>query len=81
MTQRCPNGLLLRANLHRLFDKGYITVTPDPQLQVSDRLEADYNNGCAYYPLQGQPVRLSSNEWDRPAPEFLTWHSESVYLG
>lgn len=75
------NGLLLRADLHRLFDRGYITVTPELQLEVSDRLKADYNNGRAYYPLRGQPVRLPSQIRDRPASEYLTWHNERVYLG
>lgn len=28
------NGLLLRADLHRLFDTGYITVTPELRLEV-----------------------------------------------
>ena len=39
------NGLLLRADLHRLFDLGYLTVTPDHALHVSERLKADYDNG------------------------------------
>lgn len=32
------NGLLLRADFHRLFDQGYVTVTPDLRLEVSRRL-------------------------------------------
>jgi predicted restriction endonuclease len=28
------NGLLLRSDLHRLFDIGYVTVTPDLRLEV-----------------------------------------------
>jgi HNH endonuclease len=32
------NGLLLRADLHRLFEQGYMTVTPDYVLNVSGRL-------------------------------------------
>ena len=36
------NGLLLRADLHRLFEQGYLTVTPDYVLNVSDRLRDDY---------------------------------------
>jgi HNH endonuclease len=47
------NGLLLRADLHRLFDTGYVTVTPDLRLDVSGHLRKDYNNGRSYYPLQG----------------------------
>jgi len=38
------NGLLLRADLHRLFEQGYLTVTPEYTLDVSDRLRYDYHN-------------------------------------
>jgi hypothetical protein len=41
----------MRADLHRLFDRGYITVTPDSRIEVSSRLKADYHNGKTYYPL------------------------------
>jgi HNH endonuclease len=75
------NGILLRADLHRLFDKGYLTVTPEYRLEVSKRLKADYSNGRSYYPLDGQSVRLPSATIDRPATEFLAWHNENVYLG
>jgi HNH endonuclease len=47
------NGVLLRADLHRLFDQGYITITPQQRIEVSGRLSADYENGGAYYPLHG----------------------------
>jgi|SRR6185437_13803564 len=74
------NGLLLRADLHRLFDKGYITVTPDLHLDVSPRLRADYHNGRTYYPMHGQALRAPSSMQDRPSPEFLAWHHENVFL-
>ena len=74
------NGLLLRADLHRLFDKGYATVTPDFHLEISDRLKADYSNGRSYYPLHGQLLRTPEEERYRPAREFLAWHNEHVYL-
>jgi len=76
-----PNGILLRADVHRLFDKGYVTVTPECRLEVSSRLKADYSNGRSYYPLNGQELRLPASAKDRPAAEFLTWHNENVYLG
>jgi putative restriction endonuclease len=75
------NGILLRADLHRLFDKGYVTVTPDYRLEVSSRLKADYSNGRSYYPLNGETVRVPVTPRERPASEFLTWHNENVYLG
>jgi putative restriction endonuclease len=33
---RVDNGLLLRSDLHRLYDRGYVTVTPDYVFRVSD---------------------------------------------
>jgi putative restriction endonuclease len=75
------NGILLRADLHRLFDKGYLTVTLEHRLEVSSRLRADYSNGRTYYPLHGQELRIPASERDRPAAEFLSWHNEHVYLG
>lgn len=74
------NGLLLRADLHRLFDKGYVTVSPDLHLEVSARLRADYHNGRTYYPMHGQALRVPGTVRDEPAAEFLAWHNDHVYL-
>ncbi|MGI8498957.1 MAG: HNH endonuclease [Gemmatimonadaceae bacterium] len=74
------NGILLRADLHRLFDKGYVTVTPEHNLEVSNRLRADYNNGRTYYPLHGSLLRLPASNSDRPAEEFLSWHNDHIFL-
>ena len=38
------NGLLLRSDVHRLFDRGYVTVSPDYEFRVSDRLRAEWDN-------------------------------------
>jgi putative restriction endonuclease len=35
------NGLLLRSDLHKLFDLGYITVTGDMRIEVSKRIKLD----------------------------------------
>jgi predicted restriction endonuclease len=54
------NGLLIRVDLHRLFDAGYVTVTPDFRLEVSNPLKTDYRNGRSYYPYHGKELRLPS---------------------
>lgn len=48
------NWLLLRADLHRLFDEGHVSVTPDYEFDVSRRLKDDFDNGEPYYPLEGK---------------------------
>lgn len=75
------NGLLLRADLHRLLDQGYITVTKDLKLVVSPRLRKDFANGRTYYPLDGTHVRPPKGIDARPSVQYLKWHNEHVYLG
>jgi putative restriction endonuclease len=76
------NGLLLRADLHILFDRGYLTVTPDLHVEVSRRIKEDYENGREYYTLHGRSLAaLPQNPADRPAREFLEWHNQHVFLG
>jgi len=76
-----PNGLLLRADFHRLFDQGYLTVTSDYRLEVSRHLKAHYSNGRSYYPMHGHRLDLPQRTADHPAAEYLVWHNENVYLG
>ena len=39
------NGLLLRTDIHRLFDKGYVTISRNGRFEVGQRLKADFENG------------------------------------
>lgn len=78
---RIDNGLLLRSDVHRLFDRGYVTVTPDYTFRVSDQLCQDFSNGRTYYPLDGVEISMSStNDW-RPDRRLLAWHREHVFKG
>jgi putative restriction endonuclease len=51
------NGLLLRRDIHSLFDAGYVTVTPDLHFEVSRRIKEEFENGRHYYELHGKPIR------------------------
>jgi putative restriction endonuclease len=74
------NGLLLRSDIHRLFDKGYITVTPDLSVEVSRRLREEFENGRYYYPFDGSKLHhLPRNPTDYPSREYLIWHNENVF--
>ena len=74
------NGLLLRRDLHTLFDLGYITVATDHRINVSRRIRQDFENGRAYYDLHGKLVGLPPEGHQRPAPDALEWHNER-FLG
>jgi len=73
------NGLLLRTDLHRLFDDGYVTVTPQLRLEVSGRLREEFDNGKAYYDLHGKPILLPDDPALRPSAAALAWHNQHVY--
>ena len=51
-----PNSLLLRADLHKLFDRGYVTVAPDQPFRVSPRLDRDFHNGRICHALEGREI-------------------------
>src|SRR5207302_9239816 len=78
---RVDNGLLLRSDLHTLFDRGYVTVTPDARLEVSRRIREEFENGRDYHALHGCSVRMPSQPAQRPLPALLAWHNENVFLG
>jgi putative restriction endonuclease len=75
------NGLLLRSDLHRLFDRGYVTVTTEGRFEVSRRLKEDFDNGRTYYKLDGQPIHMPRRSEERPSVELLAWHNEHKFLG
>jgi putative restriction endonuclease len=76
------NGLLLRSDLHRLFDRGYVTVTPELRLEVSSKLKEDFSNGKEYYAHHGKRlVILPGDPVAHPDPAFLAWHNENTYRG
>jgi len=74
---RPGNGLLLRTDIHRLFDLGYVTVSHDLRFEVSPRLREDYENGKVYYDLHGRSLRPPEDEAHLPSAEALEWHHEN----
>ena len=77
---RTSNGILLRSDLHTLFDLGYITVTPDLRLEVSPRLRAEWENGREYYTHHGKELSFRPREPSSlPSREFLVWHNENTF--
>jgi len=76
---RLDNGLLLRKDLHALFDRGYMTVTPKLHIEVSKRIKEEFDNGREYYRLHGQEMRPPVSRNMRPSVESLEWHNNKVF--
>lgn len=75
------NGLLLRRDIHSLFDSGYVTVTPSLKFEVSKRIREEFDNGRHYYALHGQDVFQPSSLGRRPDLGALAWHNENCFKG
>ncbi|MDD3730785.1 MAG: HNH endonuclease [candidate division Zixibacteria bacterium] len=76
------NGLLMRSDFHKLFDKGYITVTPSYKIEVSKKIREEFENGRDYYAFHGNKLLiLPSIREDMPNKEYLEWHNTNKFLG
>lgn len=75
------NGILLRRDLHALFDQGYVTVNPDLRFEVSRKIREEFENGRDYYRLNGELVHVPANPSSRPSREYLEWHNTNIFKG
>jgi len=75
------NGVLLRSDLHILFDQGYLTIAPNYRLEVSAKIRDEFENGRDYYAFQGQPIRSPQQSGQLLSRENIEWHNQYVYLG
>jgi putative restriction endonuclease len=74
------NGLLLRADFHKLFDAGLVSVAPNLTIQISPRIREAWLNGKVYYRLHNQPLAvIPKNPLDRPDPDKLDWHFKNIF--
>jgi putative restriction endonuclease len=78
---RVDNGILLRRDLHCLYDRGYVTITPDYVFRVGNRLRDEFKNGRSYYGLNGTTISVPGKSLLRPGRELLEWHTHEVFKG
>ena len=78
---RVQNGLLLRSDIHRLFDAGYVTVTTSHRFEVSKRIHEEFENGGYYYGFHGKIIYVPREATLSPDREYLDWHNQMVFKG
>ncbi|MDQ2880707.1 MAG: HNH endonuclease [Actinomycetota bacterium] len=79
---RVDNGLLLRSDVHALFDRGYLAVHPQKKtLLVSPRLRTEWGNGEDFYRRagSGETICMPQRNLDQPNADFLAWHADTVF--
>ena len=69
------NGILLRIDIHRLFDKGLITIDQDYTLILSEKLENSY-----YREYGGKKINLPNDKDKYPDKSALEWHCRNKFV-
>lgn len=74
-TNIASNGLLLRSDVHNLFDLGLITIDADEyRVIISDRLK-----GTTYEELSMKQIKLPASVADYPDKGALKWHRNEIF--
>lgn len=74
------NGILLRKDIHSVFDAGYVTINEDFKFSVSKKVKEVFNNGEEYLRLHGKELRRPERKADWPDVDLLRWHNNNRYL-
>ena len=77
---RVDNDLLLRSDVHILFDRGYLGIDEKHRLHVSPRLRSDFGNGEEFYSKRGSVIALPDRKIDRPHRDAVAWHMEGQFM-
>lgn len=70
-TNRCDNGLLLRADIHTLFDLGLLWVNREMKVEVADTLQR-----TEYGKLHGKALHLPTETASQPHCGHLERHAQ-----
>lgn len=75
------NGLLLRSDLHTLFDRGYITIDKDYRVEVSKKLVQGFGEKNSYNCYHGKKlIQVPNDKYAKPSLKYLEWHNQKVFL-
>lgn len=80
-THEISNGILLRRDIHSVFDAGYVTIDKHYRFVVSERVKTEFNNGNEYRRLHGTEMWVPANPSWKPNPLALDWHNVNRFRG
>ena len=68
------NGILLRTDLHRLFDKGLLMFDDNYKVVISNEIKSEY-----YRQFNGLQIRLPKKKENYPSIEALRDHNKRFH--
>lgn len=71
------NGIALCPNLHRAFDRGLLSVTPDYRVKISDSFIEEGNYSLKQFANKKISLPINGKYW--PNRESLEWHVNNVF--
>jgi putative restriction endonuclease len=75
------NGLCLNSLHDKAFDKGFISVTPDYEIKISDKLDVKLNEPIVNdYFIKYRNTKIRLPERFMPKKEFLDYHFNNIFL-
>jgi putative restriction endonuclease len=75
------NGLCLNSLHDKAFDKGFISVTPDYEIKISDKLDVKLNEPIVNdYFIKYRNTKIRLPERFVPKKEFLDYHFNNIFL-
>jgi len=77
---RIDNGVLLRSDMHTLFDRGFIGFDRRHALRVSPAIRQQFGNGDWLYAREGTQIALPDRRAERPNPDYLERHMDEIFV-
>jgi len=76
------NGLCLSVMHDKAFDSGFISISPDYIVKISEKLKTSRNDSPQIELIvSSEGSRIALPEKFYPNRDFLRWHEENVFLG
>lgn len=75
------NGICLNSIHDRAFDKGFITITPDYKVLVSNCFgDFENDNSISFFFLKFQNSKINLPDRFFPSKEYLDWHFNNIFI-
>ncbi|MCC8036333.1 MAG: HNH endonuclease, partial [Rikenellaceae bacterium] len=75
------NGIALCPTMHRAFDRGLVTITPDYRVEVSSCFEEVSSCGHSIKIFHGKKILLPFDKTLYPSAPNLEWHHHTRFRG